>query len=133
LDNSHFSIDADPLTVSLPTSAVSKNADSQACGFLDPISVGFDIYSFFSILHQILNPQIDVGLGGTVELNASMSTSEKLVVNFVQRPSIRVDAWVRFDLEVQSVEISPTNVHVAFKPQPRNWIRIDSRDFPVND
>jgi len=133
LDNSNFQIDADTLTVTLPNTLPARIAAAQSYGFLDPISIGFDVYQCFSILHQILNPQIDVGLEGTVELTAKMSGKNKLVITFNECPSIRVAAWVRFDLDVQRVELTPTNIHVAFKPQPQNWIQIESRDFSVID
>lgn len=155
LDSGRFSLDADPLVVTLPieTNETSPNLlarlamgeDSDSSTFLgpqpstlrpsgiDPVTVGLTIAQLASALYQILNPQIDIGLGGALALDAELDGPDKLIISFTDCPSIHVAAWFRFDLEVQRIEISPGNVHVAFKPQPRNWIHVDSRDFPVDD
>lgn len=144
LDSGRFSCDLDPLVVSLPGDTPATSSDGRhgidgrhddirkAVG-IDPVTVGLTIAQLASALYQILNPQIDIGLGGALALDAELDGPDKLIISFSDCPSIHVAAWFRFDLEVQRVEISPNNVHVAFKPQPRNWIRVDSRDFPVDD
>jgi hypothetical protein len=135
LDDGKFSIDLDAVVVDvLKQKPVSHGyGDAGAYGVVDPISIGFYVYSFASALYQILNPQIDVGLGGCVSCTARMADAEKLTIEFIECPSIHVAVWFKFDLEVQRVTVTTTNVRVDFKPQPQNWIRIDSRDFAVED
>jgi hypothetical protein len=141
LDNGRFSLDLDPITVMLPASVPHASRSfvdgidgkNGSYGVIDPLSIGWSIYSIGSALYQLLTPQIDVGLGGTVEFTAAMNGPDKLVLQFRECPSIHVAAWFRFDLDVQQVDLSPGNVRVTFKPQPQNWLRIQSRDFPVND
>ena len=132
LDDGRFAIDADAITVMLPNQKPSQAVGGEACG-IDPITIGWTIVSLGNALYQMLNPQVDVGLGGTVEMSISMDGPDKMILVFSECPSIHIAAWFHFDLDVQRVEITPTNVHVAFKPQPQNWIRIDSRDFSVSD
>jgi hypothetical protein len=131
-DKRRFSIDLDAVDIALPESHQEPSAAvGAACG-IDPITISMTLLQIGSALYQMLNPQVDLGLGGTIEAAATLS-GDTIVCQFTDGPSIHVAAWFKFDLEVQAVEVTESKVLVRFKPQPQNWIRIDSREFAVDD
>lgn len=134
LSNGQFSLDFDPLVVTLPNKSPQATGASgtQAYG-IDPITIGWTIYSVGSAIYEILNPHADLSIPGTMEFTAKLESADKLVITFKDTPGIHVSAWFQFNLQVQRVEITPTNARIVFLPQPQNWIRIDSRDVAIND
>ncbi len=130
-DDDRFTFDIDPLTFGLPSQGYGANGEAVG---MDPITIGLSIIQIANALYQILNPQIDCILPGTMSFVAKVE-GETLTIKFDDGPSIHVSAWLQFDLGIKQVTITPTNVHVGFdtEAQKRNWIRIDSRDFQVDD
>lgn len=131
-ENYRWTIDADPFDITLPQESPKRTAAGEAYGFLEPISIGYTIYTIGSALYKILNPEVTLGLPGTLDLTIKLQ-DEKFTVDFATQPSVRVDAWLLFDLDVKRIEIVPTNAHITFDPkrQVRNWIKVESRDIAI--
>ncbi len=130
VDEGKVVLDLDPLTIEIPDGARTVGV-GDAAG-IDPITLGWGVLSLGRMLYQMLNPQVDLMLPGHMQATAVLN-GEQLVITFDDCPGIRVQAWFEWRLELVQVVISPTNIHVEFKPQPGNWFKIKSRDFPVTE
>lgn len=89
---------------------------SQAVGLIDPIS----ILSIASLVWTLLHPQCDVTLPGTVSASASM-TDGVLAIRFTDKPSLRIVMLFAFNLSVESVTISESQVTLHFSGS--RWIK----------
>lgn len=122
-DDGLLTLDLDPVQIRL------AEREPAAYG-IDPITIGASLYSLGSALYQLLNPEVDLLLGGNIECTAWLAENQ-LHFKFASAPGIRVKAWFEWQLEVSDVVIGEHNIHVGFKPQPRSWFQVHSRDFPV--
>lgn len=93
---------------------------------IDPISTAWTVISIVRLCWQILHPQADLKLGGTVTATGVLN-GDTLTVKFKNGPVVRLVMVFTFSLGVQQIVISPRNVHVDFTGS--RWIK--SRDFPV--
>lgn len=83
------------------------------------VSVARDLWS-------LLHPSCDLQLGGSVVAKAELA-NDVLTIEFDQMPSLRIVALFTFQLGVQRVVITDTNIHVDFSGSRF----IKSRDFRV--
>lgn len=84
------------------------------------------ILSGISMVMQLLNPQADLTLPGSISASATMHGDE-LLVTFRDAPSVRLVMLFTFTLRVESVAISKERVTVNFAGS--RWIK--SRSFEV--
>lgn len=93
---------------------------------------GVDPLTFWTVLSivrdiwSILHPSCDLILGGNVTATAVLQ-GDAITIEFQQCPSIRLVALFTFNLSVQQIVITETNVHVEFGGSRL----VKSRDFRV--
>jgi hypothetical protein len=77
---------------------------------------------------SILNPHVDLTLGGTVSATCQLAADrDELTINFRDMPGVKIVAWFTFNLSVKSLVITPENVHLEFSGS--RWVK--SRDLRV--
>lgn len=92
----------------------------------------FGIMSLLTILSiirgiwSLLNPTCDLLLGGNVSASAVLN-GDSINVAFSQCPSVKLVALFTFQLSIESMTITDSNIHVEFGGS--RWVK--SRDFKV--
>ena len=99
---------------------------------MDPLTIGWSVFSVLNVIWQIMHPKLDLVLGGNVSCALQLESPEKLVVTFQQMPSVRVTVWFEMLLGVTGVEITPSSVKLLLHGEGFIAGRIKERTFEVN-
>jgi hypothetical protein len=86
------------------------------------------IASTIQAIWEILHPQIDLTLGGTITAKCTLDeVRNELSIDFKDAPGVKIQAWFQFDLKAKKLTFSEENVRIDFEGS--KWIK--SRDIRV--
>lgn len=115
LDSGKPEFDVDPFKIDYAVS--SSTGEPLVATFIDPISIGFDIYDLAVLVYDILNPKASFALGQVVSFTLQIKDGAFLLTFTGTLPQVHVAEYFEWQLPVKTITTDPSSVLITFGPQ----------------